>query len=217
MSLEFLLSILFGLGTAGLFSQMSSKPSASLVNRVGPSFTRIAIKPESLSLAKALANIRLALRSQNTPKIEKALFELPEIIEILVVCLRSGEGVFQSLERVASRASGELSKELEKILMAVRYGAALATEINKLPDSLPHPQFAEFANKISLSLNRGTPLAQMLQDQGKSARAETRNRLLRQAGKNETKMLIPLVFLILPVTVLFAIYPSLKLLNFGFI
>jgi hypothetical protein len=30
-------------------------------------------------------------------------------------------------------------------------------------------------------------------------------------------MLIPLVFLILPITVLFAIYPSLKLLNFGFI
>jgi hypothetical protein len=33
----------------------------------------------------------------------------------------------------------------------------------------------------------------------------------------ETKMLVPLVFLILPVIVLFAIYPSLKLLNFGFL
>jgi tight adherence protein C len=217
MSLEFLLSILFGLGTAGLFAQARAKPAMSLVNRVGTSVTRIAIKPERFALAKSLARIRLALRSQNTSKIEKALFELPEIIEILVVCLRSGQGVFQSLEKVVSRATGELSKELDKILMAVSFGAALATEINKLPESLPHPQFAELANKISLSLNRGTPLAQMLQDQGKSARSETKNRLLRQAGKNETKMLIPLVFLILPITVLFAIYPSLKLLNFGFI
>jgi tight adherence protein C len=179
--------------------------------------TRIAIGAESFSVAKAFTKIRLALRSQNSARIDKALFELPEIIEILVVSLRSGEGVFQSLEKVASRATGELTRELERILLAVNYGAALATEINKLPHSLPHPQFAEFANKISLSLNRGTPLAQMLQDQGKSARAETRNRLLRQAGKNETKMLIPLVFLILPITVLFAIYPSLTLLNFGFI
>ena len=217
MSLEFLLSTLFGLGTAGLFSQVAAKPSASLVNRVGPSVTRIAIGTESFSVSKAFTKIGLALRSQNSPRIEKALFELPEIIEILVVSLRSGEGVFQSLEKVASRATGELARELERILLAVSYGAALATEINKLPDSLPHPQFAEFANKISLSLTRGTPLAQMLQDQGKSTRAETRNRLLRQAGKNETKMLIPLVFLILPITVLFAIYPSLKLLNFGFI
>lgn len=217
MSLEFLFSILFGLGTAGLFAQARAKPAMSLVNRVGTSVTRIAMKPERFALAKSLARIRLALRSQNTSKIEKALFELPEIIEILVVCLRSGQGVFQSLEKVVSRATGELSKELEKILLAVSFGAALATEINKLPQSLSHPQFAEFANKISLSLNRGTPLSQMLQDQGKSARSETRNRLLRQAGKNETKMLIPLVFLILPITVLFAIYPSLKLLNFGFI
>jgi tight adherence protein C len=77
--------------------------------------------------------------------------------------------------------------------------------------------FAEFANKIVMSLARGTPLAKMLEDQAVSARAEIRNRLLRQAGKNETRMLVPLVFLILPVIVLFAIYPSLKLLNFGFI
>jgi tight adherence protein C len=217
MSLEFLLSIVFGLGVAGLFSQVVAKPSVSLVNRVGPTMTRLANRDGSFSLSKAVTRIRLALRSQYSPRIEKALFELPEIIELFVVCLRSGDGVFQSLEKVASRATGEVSKELEKILIAVSYGAALASEINKLPNSLPHPQFAEFANKISLSLNRGTPLAQMLQDQGNSARAETRNRLLRQAGNNETKMLVPLVFLILPVTVLFAIYPSLKLLNFGFI
>jgi tight adherence protein C len=57
----------------------------------------------------------------------------------------------------------------------------------------------------------------MLSELGDSARAEIKNRLLRQAGKNETGMLVPLVFLILPITVLFAIYPSLELLNFGFI
>jgi tight adherence protein C len=68
-----------------------------------------------------------------------------------------------------------------------------------------------------MSLVRGTPLSKMLEDQASSARSEIRNQLLLQAGKNETRMLVPLVFLILPVIVLFAIYPSLKLLNFGFI
>jgi tight adherence protein C len=57
----------------------------------------------------------------------------------------------------------------------------------------------------------------MLSEQALSVREEIKSRLLRQAGRNETRMLIPLVFLILPVTVLFAIYPSLELLNFGFI
>jgi tight adherence protein C len=36
---------------------------------------------------------------------------------------------------------------------------------------------------------------------------------LRHAAKAETRMLIPLVFLILPVSVLFALYPSLSMLQ----
>jgi tight adherence protein C len=57
----------------------------------------------------------------------------------------------------------------------------------------------------------------MLSSLAESARADQRNDLLKQVGRNETKMLIPLVFLILPVTVLFAVYPSLQLLNIDYI
>jgi tight adherence protein C len=56
----------------------------------------------------------------------------------------------------------------------------------------------------------------MIREQAASARSEIRNELLTQAGRNETRMLIPLVFLILPITVLFAIYPSLQLLNINY-
>jgi tight adherence protein C len=109
-----------------------------------------------------------------------------------------------------------LSHELEKALRAVEFGAAFVNEIVRVSEVLPNPQVKEFATKVALSLERGTPLARMLSEQSDSVRAEIKNQLLRQAGKNETRMLIPLVFLILPVTVLFAIYPSLELLNFGF-
>jgi tight adherence protein C len=157
------------------------------------------------------------LQAKSPQKISQALFELPEVLDLLVVSLRSGEGVYQSLQIVVPRASGELARELTKCLTAVNYGAAMADEIRKLPIALAHPQFAELANKIVMSQVRGTPLAKMLEDQASSARSEIRNQLLLQAGKNETRMLVPLVFLILPVIVLFAVYPSLKLLNFGFI
>jgi tight adherence protein C len=55
----------------------------------------------------------------------------------------------------------------------------------------------------------------MLTSLAESTRAELRNAQLKQAGRNETRMLIPLVFLILPVTVLFAIYPSIQLISTG--
>jgi tight adherence protein C len=46
-----------------------------------------------------------------------------------------------------------------------------------------------------------------------SLRQEQGRRLLKQAGSSETKMLIPTVFLILPVTVLFAVFPSVLVLQ----
>jgi tight adherence protein C len=149
--------------------------------------------------------------------LEKALFELPEIVDLLVVSLRSGDGIFRSFEKVVPRCEGELARELTRVLRGVEYGAPFGDELRSVAISLPHPQVTEFVNKVVMSLQRGTPLAQMLRELSESVRAEIRNRLLRQAGKNETRMLVPLVFLILPITVLFAIYPSLELLNFGFI
>jgi tight adherence protein C len=188
----------------------------SLASRINFSTTAPKQTP-SLHFKQLLERLGLRLQAKSTQTISQALFELPEILDLLVVSLRSGQGIYQSLQIVVPRAKGVLANELSSCLAAVNYGAALADEIRKLPNSLAHPMFAEFANKIVMSLARGTPLAKMLEDQAVSARAEIRNRLLRQAGKNETRMLVPLVFLILPVIVLFAIYPSLKLLNFGFI
>lgn len=197
------------------YNLLGSK-NQSLTSRINFS-TTVPKQSTILYFKQLLERLGLRFQAKSTKKISLALFELPEILDLLVVSLRSGQGIYQSLEIVVPRAKGVLANELSSCLAAVNYGAALADEISKLPKSLAHPQFAEFANKIVLSLARGTPLAKMLEDQAVSARAEIRNQLLLQAGKNETRMLVPLVFLILPVIVLFAIYPSLKLLNFGFI
>jgi tight adherence protein C len=217
VSVAFLTSITFGAGIAGLIYNFSGTSRRTLMQRVAVSLAAPqrngSDSTAHLLLASAGKKLNLAISSRVTT----ALFELPEILDLFVVCLRAGGGVYQALQTVVPRASGELAKELSKILLAVQYGSSLLEEIVRLPRALPHPQFSEFSNKVVLSLLRGTELANMLEDQAQSVRAEIKNQLLRQAGKNETRMLVPLVFLILPVTVLFAIYPSLKLLNFGFI
>ncbi len=148
---------------------------------------------------------------------QKVLFELPDILDLLAVSLSAGGNLFNSLERVAPRVSGLVGRQLQLALQALHLGSSLATEMDRISERLPQRQLVEFCAKVNLSLKRGTPLADLLREQASSARAEIRNQLLKQAGKNETKMLIPLVFLILPVTVLFAIYPSLQMLNLGYI
>lgn len=144
---------------------------------------------------------------------QRALYELPEFLDLLVVALASGEGVFSSIRRVTQVAQGILAKEFEQLVRAVQLGQPLEVELTGLAQRLPQQQVVEFCNKLNLANRRGTPLAHVLQMQSISVRTDIQNQLFKQAGKNETRMMIPLVFLILPITVLFAIYPSLQLLN----
>ena len=217
MNSALLISITFGLGVSGVVYNLIGSRRLSLARRIGSTTRSTPATAGTSGIQQFTERLGRKLQAKSSHKISQALFELPELLDLLIVSLRSGEGIYQSLQIVVPRANGELARELSKCLTAVNYGAALTDEIRKLPNALAHPQFTELANKIVMSLVRGTPLAKMLEDQASSARAEIRNQLLRQAGKNETRMLVPLVFLILPVIVLFAIYPSLKLLNFGFI
>lgn len=217
MNLEYLLAVVFGVGVSGLLASFVQVPVASLASRVQANneISKGSGYRASIRNLGELFGQKLSLA--NKAKLDRALFELPEIIDLLVVHLRAGDGIYRSFACVVPRTEGELAKELGRVLRAVQFGAAFGTELKKVAIALPQPQIIEFTNKVALALERGTPLAQMLSELGASTRAEIRNRLLRQAGKNETRMLIPLVFLILPITVLFAIYPSLELLNFGFI
>ena len=216
MNLEFLFAAVFGLGVGGLLSKLQQTSQSNLAFRlsVKPLGSKPAIKGNFKTAGFLLLN---QVRSENSSKLERALFELPEIIDLLVVSLRAGNGIYRSFVSVIPHSSGALAEQLARVLRAVELGAAFGNEIKEVSKALPHPQVSEFVNKVSLALERGTPLAQMLTEQGVSVREEIKSRLLKQAGKNETRMLIPLVFLILPITVLFAIYPSLELLNFGFI
>jgi tight adherence protein C len=141
--------------------------------------------------------------------------ELPEVLELMSVSLNAGDSLFGALARVGSRASGVLPDALRMMLESLELGSELDHELEWLAKTLPQRQIIEFSSKLSSSLRRGTPLAQMLKNLAESTRADLRNAQLKQAGRNETRMLIPLVFLILPVTVLFAIYPSIQLINSG--
>jgi tight adherence protein C len=65
-------------------------------------------------------------------------------------------------------------------------------------------------------LDRGTPLVDVLRAQAQDSRDDAKRSILEAAGKKEIAMLVPLVFLILPVTVAFAIFPGIMVLQLGF-
>lgn len=141
--------------------------------------------------------------------------ELPDLIELVSVALSSGLSMHKGLSRVASRSSSRFAAELNLLLKRVDLGSRFDIELTALCERVPTAAVREFANKVSIAMARGTPLVLAFNSLSETLRARQANRLLAKAGTNETKMLIPLVTLVLPTTVIFAIYPSIQFLNLG--
>ena len=67
----------------------------------------------------------------------------------------------------------------------------------------------------AVAVERGTPLADVLRAQAQDVREQGRRALMESGGRKEVLMMVPVVFLILPVTVVFAAFPSLAVLRSG--
>jgi tight adherence protein C len=142
--------------------------------------------------------------------------ELPDLIDLACGALLTGQSLHTAIERVASRSNSLVASELQVFLRNVSLGQSLSSELAALCERKPTAAMKEFVNKISISIARGTPLAESFEALSASLRERRAFDLLKSAGVNETKMLIPLVALVLPTTVLFALYPSVLVLNIGF-
>ena len=64
-----------------------------------------------------------------------------------------------------------------------------------------------------IAAERGTPLAEVLRAQAQDVREAGRRAVMEAGGRKEIAMMIPVVFLVLPVTVLFAVFPGFAFLR----
>ena len=142
--------------------------------------------------------------------------ELPIVLEFLTLSLSAGEGILDSIRRVARTGGGELAAELAGVVSAVNSGSPLAETLTRLGESIRLPALARCIEQVVGALERGTPLADVLRAQAQDTREEAKRDLIEVAGKKEVAMMIPLVFMILPVTILFAIFPGIFVLQLGF-
>ncbi|GAA4692514.1 tight adherence protein C [Promicromonospora umidemergens] len=156
-----------------------------------------------------------ALTTQVRRREERLLAELPTIAELLALAVAAGESPPAALERVASTARGELAGEIRRMVAEVRAGAPVTAALTALADRSGLPPLSRFAEGVVVALERGTPLAEVLRAQAEDVREAGRRSLLEAGGRKEILMMVPVVFLVLPVTVVFAVFPSLATLRIG--
>lgn len=159
--------------------------------------------------------VRDTLLSREADRREaRMLAEFPTVAELLALAVGAGEGASGALERVVRLSDGELSDELGRCLADARAGASLPTALQGLADRTGLTSLARFVDGIVVAVERGTPLADVLRAQAQDVREEGRRLIMEAGGKKEIAMMVPVVFGVLPVTILFALFPGLGFFQF---
>lgn len=148
------------------------------------------------------------LTSQVSRRERRLLAELPTVAELLALSVAAGEGPAAALDRVARSCRGELAGELQRVLAETRAGDPLVRALDALADRSGLVALSRFADGLAVALERGTPLADVLRAQAGDIREASRRELIESGARREIAMMIPVVFLVLPVTIAFAFYPG---------
>ncbi|GAA1632212.1 MULTISPECIES: type II secretion system F family protein [Brevibacterium] len=199
--LSILVGMIAGGGLAGLISaQRGFSPIVVIVLVVSGGVAGHIVNDWRLSQAIARHESRI-------------LAEFPTVAELLALSITAGEGIVEALERVCRTCSGDLVDELRTALSATRTGTPLVEALDQMATRIAIPEIVQFVDGLAVSMTRGTPLAEVLRSQAADVREQSRRRLLELSGRKEIGMLVPVVVFVLPVTVIFAVFPSLAVLD----
>jgi len=148
------------------------------------------------------------LSTQVKDRERQVLVEFPTVAELLALSVAAGESPVSALDRVVRRSNGALSDDLAQVLARIRTGEPVGAAFESLARSTGLPIVARFATGITVAMERGTPLADVLHAQAADVREAGRRLLIETAARKEIAMMAPVVFFVLPVTILFAFYPG---------
>jgi tight adherence protein C len=116
---------------------------------------------------------------------------------------------------VRTTVHGDLADEISICVADVRGGEGFLSALRRVSDRSPSLSVSRFVDGVAVATERGTPMADVLRSQAADARAAGHRQLMEGASKREVLMLTPVVFLVLPIVVVIALYPGIHGLSFA--
>lgn len=169
----------------------------------------------AVSAGAAVALMHVSLTTAAKRRARRIRDDVPIVLEFLALCLAAGESLIDALARVGEVGAGELTGQVRSAVLAARTGSPLAEALRELARTVDVASVTRAVDHLIAAIDRGAPLAQVLQAQAADAREDAKTALIEQAGRKEILMLLPLVFLVLPLSVLFAVFPGIVMLRLG--
>ncbi len=144
---------------------------------------------------------------------QQVLEEFPVVADLLALAVAAGESPGAALGRIVATCRGALPDEFAVVLAQSRTGVPLATALDDMAGRSGLAVVSRFAEGFAVAIERGTPLVDVLNAQAADVREAGKRSLIETGARKEIVMMVPVVFLIMPVTLLFAFFPGVVGLN----
>lgn len=126
---------------------------------------------------------------------------LPDVLDLLVICVEAGLGLDQAILRVSQElkvAHPELSEELQLVNLEMRAGKTRLEALRELSSRTGVDDIKALVAMLIQTDRFGTSVARSLRVHSDSLRIKRRQRAEEMAAKATVKMVPPLVFFIFP-------------------
>jgi len=152
------------------------------------------------------------LRNRSKVRRSEIVHALPDVLDMLMVCVEAGLGFDAAVVRVAEEPAtreGPLHKELLRMHLEVRAGRPRAEALRALADRTGVEELKAVVGAFVQTEKLGTPLGKTLRVHAEAARVQRRHRAEQLAHMAPLKMLFPTVFFLMPAFFLVTLGPSL--------
>jgi tight adherence protein C len=151
------------------------------------------------------------VKDQATRRLDEIDYQLPELIDLLVVTVEAGLGFVGSLQMAATRITGPLGEELQLTLQEQRFGLSVNEALMHMLDRVDTPSMRSFVRSVVQGETLGVSIGQLMRDLALEMRRRRRQNAQERAQKAPIKILFPLVFMIFPAMFVILLGPAMFL------
>ena len=151
------------------------------------------------------------LRERANSRMNEIDYQLPELIDLLVVTIEAGLGFVGSLQMAAGRISNPLGQEIQLTLQEQSMGLSIQEAMLNMLARCDTPSMRSFVRSIVQGETLGVSIGQIMRDLAQEMRRRRRAVAQEKAQKAPIKILFPLVLLIFPAMFVILLGPALFL------
>ncbi len=147
------------------------------------------------------------LRKRAGQRLQQIDREVPELVDLLVTTVEAGVGFGAALQITARRVRGPLGDELRVALSEQSMGLTIGEALTNMLARANSPALRMFVQAVLQGETLGVSIGKILRDLAIDMRKRRRQTAEERAQKAPTKIIFPLVVLILPAMLIVSIGP----------